>query len=80
MSSSCCYSGINGTAERKHCLDLAREYGLEVPMIVKLVVETIRDMDSDELFMNTDVCGETSTTTVSCGLMAYAWGLSASRH
>ena len=44
--------GVQEAQERKHCLDLAEEAGLDVQSITKLVVENIRDkadfsLDSD---------------------------------
>lgn len=46
--------GIFGTEERKHCLDLAEEAGLDVPLITKLVVENIRNANLPDSTSNAD--------------------------
>ncbi|XP_071089771.1 nuclear pore complex protein Nup107-like [Haliotis cracherodii] len=39
--------GIDNKEERQHCLQLAEEEGLNIPLITKTVVENIRHRDSD---------------------------------
>uniref|UniRef100_A0A4W3IDI9 Nuclear pore complex protein n=1 Tax=Callorhinchus milii TaxID=7868 RepID=A0A4W3IDI9_CALMI len=39
---------VTETEQRKHCLDLAREYGLDVAAVTKCVVENIRKKDAGE--------------------------------
>ncbi|XP_030629555.1 nuclear pore complex protein Nup107 isoform X2 [Chanos chanos] len=39
---------VTETEQRKHCLELARQAGLDVAAVTKTVVETIRERDTDE--------------------------------
>uniref|UniRef100_W5NH37 Nuclear pore complex protein n=1 Tax=Lepisosteus oculatus TaxID=7918 RepID=W5NH37_LEPOC len=39
---------VTETEQRKHCLDLAREAGLEVAAVTKTVVENIRERDTED--------------------------------
>lgn len=50
--------------DRKQCLALAEEAGLDVARITKLVVENIRSADSVELSMDMQLLQQTATTEV----------------
>lgn len=49
------------TDQRKHCLELGREAGLDMATVTKTIVETVRQRDSQE-FAHHDVALDTSTT------------------
>ncbi|KAK7130211.1 hypothetical protein R3I93_019747 [Phoxinus phoxinus] len=53
---------VTETEQRKHCLDLATQAGLDVPSITKTVVETIRERDTDE-FAHHDLTPALDTAT-----------------
>ncbi|XP_056311527.1 nuclear pore complex protein Nup107 [Danio aesculapii] len=53
---------VTETEQRKHCLELATQAGLEVAAITKTVVETIRERDSDE-FAHHDLTPALDTAT-----------------
>ncbi|XP_056604579.1 nuclear pore complex protein Nup107 [Triplophysa dalaica] len=53
---------VTETEQRKHCLDLATQAGLDVASITKTVVETIRERDTDE-FAHHDLTPALDTAT-----------------
>ncbi|KAI0211244.1 Nuclear pore complex protein [Lamellibrachia satsuma] len=61
-----CYAkfleGVQQADDRKQCLALAEEAGLDVARITKLVVENIRSADSVELSMDMQLLQQTATT------------------
>ncbi|XP_063048769.1 nuclear pore complex protein Nup107, partial [Engraulis encrasicolus] len=52
---------VTETEQRRRCLELGREAGLDVATITKTVVETVRERDSQE-FAHHDVTLDTATT------------------
>lgn len=57
--------GIFGTEERKHCLNLAEEVGLDVRSITKSVVENIRNANTSDFTLDMDLQLEAVTSEVS---------------
>ncbi|KAK2172581.1 hypothetical protein NP493_941g02002 [Ridgeia piscesae] len=61
-----CYAkfleGVQQADDRRQCLALAEEAGLDVARITKLVVENIRSADSVELSMDMQLLQQTATT------------------
>uniref|UniRef100_A0A8C1T030 Nuclear pore complex protein n=1 Tax=Cyprinus carpio TaxID=7962 RepID=A0A8C1T030_CYPCA len=53
---------VTETEQRKHCLELATQAGLDVAAITKTVVETIRERDTDE-FAHHDLTPALDTAT-----------------
>lgn len=54
--------GIFGTEERKHCLNLAEEVGLDVRSITKSVVENIRNANTSDFTLDMDLQLEAVTS------------------
>lgn len=54
--------GIHEADERRHCLELAEQCGLDVVRITKLVVENIRNRDFTDIKMDIDLTLEAVTT------------------
>lgn len=63
--------GIFETEERKHCLDLAKEAGLNVSLITKLVVENIRNANLPDSTLKANHQLEAVTSEVSNSI--YCW-------
>ena len=73
MTTQICYSdvtlrknttGVHETEERKQCLDLAQEAGLDVSRITKLVVENIRNRDRMDFQTDSEMPLDTGITEV----------------
>ena len=61
---TCSATGVEQADDRKQCLHLAEEAGLDVARITKLVVENIRSADTAELTMEVQILPQTATTEV----------------
>ena len=65
-------AGIKGQEERRSCLQLAEEAGLDVAAITKTVVENIRNRDSTILNMDVSMAINVAISEVGIGLFSWA--------